>query len=74
MKKAIIGGFTALISSLWAIALSVYCLLDPVESWYNSRFWSTAAQRGVVLPMLLAFAFLLLGVILLGSSLFSKEK
>ena len=42
MKKVLIGSVLTLVSSLWAIAISVYVQLNLVMDWYGSRFWASA--------------------------------
>ena len=74
MKKTVIAGILSFISTLWAIALSVYIELCPVETWMDSRFWETAVRRGVLLPLLLSLLVLAASVISLVAQYFRKEK
>ena len=46
MKKVLIGSVLTLVSSLWAIAISVYVQLNLVMDWYGSRFWASAKELG----------------------------
>lgn len=74
MKKIVISGILALVSSLWAIAISVYVEMNPVLTWMDSRYWETAAQRGVLVPLLLSLIVLLWSLISLIAAYFRKEK
>ena len=62
MRKVIIAGFLALISSLWAIAISVYVELNMADHWMNFHFLESAVQRGVIIPLALALLVLLVSV------------
>ena len=74
MKKILAGGFLSLIGTLWSIALSAYTLLNLVNSWYDSRFWESAAQLGVMAPLIIALVLTLAGVGLVAVGLVKKEK
>ncbi len=73
MKKAIIGGFLALIGSLWAIAIGAYVQCNLVNSWSGSRFWATVSESGVGFPFIASLIILALGVVILAVEYFKKE-
>lgn len=74
MKKVIIGGILALVSSIWAIALGAYVQLNLVSSWSGSRFWSSAVQLGVIVPLVLSLAILALGIAVMCVEYFRKDQ
>ena len=74
MRKILAGGFLGLIGTLWSIALSAYTLLNLVNSWGGSRFWESAAQLGVMAPLIIALVLTLAGVGLVVLELVKKEK
>lgn len=65
MKKAIIGGFLTIVSSLWVFAIGAYVQSNLVTSWRGSRFWASASELGVVIPLALSLAVLALGLVML---------
>lgn len=73
MKRAIIGGLLAIISSIWAIAIGAYIQLNLVSSWHGSRFWSSAAQLGVIVPLVISLIVLALSVIIMCIEFFRKD-
>lgn len=74
MKKVLIGSVLTLVSSLWAIAISVYVQLNLVMDWYGSRFWVSAKELGVAIPLAASLMALTLGLVILGVEYFRKEK
>ena len=74
MRKVIVAGFLALISSLWAIAISTYVELNLTDHWMNFRFLETAVQRGVIVPLALSLLVLLMSVVYMLVVFFHKSK
>lgn len=74
MKKVLIGSVLTLVSSLWAIAIGVYVQLNLVMDWYGSRFWASAKELGVAIPLAASLMALTLGLVILGVEYFRKEK
>lgn len=65
MKKAIIGGFPTIVSSLWALVIGAYVQSNLLASWRGSRFWASASELGVVVPLVISLAVLALGLVML---------
>lgn len=74
MKKVIIGGFLAVVSSIWAIAIGAYVQFNLVSDWSGSRFWSSASQLGVILPLILSLIILALGIVIMCIEYFRKDR
>ena len=74
MKKVIIGGFLAVVSSIWAIAIGAYVQFNLVSDWSGSRFWSSAARLGVLVPLVISLIILALGIVIMCIEYFRKEK
>ena len=74
MKKAVIAGFLALVSSLWAIAICAYVELNPVDNWMDFRFLESAVRRGVIFPLALSLIVMTVSIVYLLIALFRKEK
>ena len=72
MKKTLIAAVLAFISTLWAIAICTYVILDPVQNWMDSRFWETAARHGVLIPLLLSLLVLAASLVSLVRQYFKK--
>ena len=74
MKKVIIGGFLAVVSSIWAIAIGAYVQFNLVSDWHGSRFWSSASQLGVILPLIISLIILTLGIVIMCIEYFRKDR
>lgn len=74
MKKVIIGGFLAVVSSIWSIAIGAYVQFNLVSDWSGSRFWSSASQLGVILPLILSLIILALGIVIMCIEYFRKDR
>lgn len=74
MKKVIIGGFLAVISSIWAIAIGAYVQFNLAPSWLGSRFWSSASQLGVIVPLIISLIVLALGILIMCIEYFRKDR
>lgn len=75
MKKVIIGGFLTVISSIWAIVIGTYVQLNLASSWKgSSRFWSSALELGVIVPLIISLIILALGIIILCIEYFRKDR
>lgn len=75
MKKALIGGFLSLLSSLWLIAFYFCILNNMVTSYFTppGRFISTINTLGLAIPILIAIVFLILGIIIMIIEFFNKD-
>lgn len=74
MKRTIIGGFLSIVSSLWAINLCAYVHENLVSEWFESRFWESAAQLGVLAPLIVSLCVLALSVVILCVEYFRKDQ
>lgn len=74
MKKVIISGFVAIVSSIWLLAIGVYVQCNLVSEWYGNRFLESAVQLGVIIPLILSFALLVLSIVGLCFEYFRKDK
>ena len=73
MKRSLSAGFLGLISSLWCFAIFRYVQENLVTSWSGSRFWASASELGMTLPLLIALFFLALSIVVLCVELFRKD-
>lgn len=76
MKRALIGGFIALIGSIWSLAIVFIAGNNLVTSWDTElgRLWSTIIEMDLMFLFVLSVVFIVLGVILMVVELFRKEK
>lgn len=76
MKRAIIGGFIALIGSIWALAIILLGENNLVSSWATppGRFLTSISQMGVMIWFVIALIFLTLGIALMLVEYFRKDK
>ena len=76
MKRALIGGFLSLVSSIWSLAIIFIAGYNLVDSWDAGlgRFLSTVVQMHLMFPFILSVVFAVLGIILMAVELFHKEK
>lgn len=74
MKKVMIGGFLALVSSIWALVIGAYIQLNLASSWHGNLFWSSALQLGVAIPLIVSLIMLFLGIAMMCIEYFRKEK
>ena len=75
MKRAIIGGFTALIGSIWALACILTAANHLTSSWSTppGRFLTTVAELGIAPYLVVSLALALLGMICMGIEYFKKD-
>ena len=78
MKKAIIGGFLAVIGSIWCLAGLVGAAINVqnVTEWFTppGRFGTALLQGGMVFPVVLGGILLVLGLLIMGVEYFRREK
>ena len=76
MKKVLIGGFLALIGSIWMLTLCVLAATNLVSGWSTppGRFLTTIGALGLSLPFAVAIILLGLGLLILSIEYFRKEK
>ena len=73
MKKVIICGIMAIISSMWSIASCLYVCMNLVNEWNSCRFWESAVNCNALFPLILSLLVLAASVIMLCVEYF-KEK
>lgn len=74
MKRVIIGGFLSVISSILAIVIGAYVQFNLAPSWSgSSRFWSSASQLGVIVPLIISLIILALSIIIMCIEYFRKN-
>ena len=75
MKRAIIGGFLALVGTIWELAIIVFAGNNLVSSWATppGRLLTTISETGMTLPMAIASTLLLLGLVIMGIEYFKKD-
>ncbi len=76
MKKILAGGFLSLIGSIWSLACCVAAGSNLVDGWSTppGRFLTSVAQLGLTFPFVVSALAVVLGLVLMGFGLFSKEK
>ncbi|MCM1049552.1 MAG: hypothetical protein NC433_14135 [Clostridiales bacterium] len=74
MKKVIIGGFLAVVSSIWAIAIGAYVQFNLVSEWSGSRFWSSASKLGLIVPLVISLIILAFGIVIMCIEYFRKDR
>lgn len=76
MKKVLIGGFVALIGSIWALAVIFLAGNDLVSGWTTppGRFLTAVIQMDLLPVFIFAVILVLAGLVILAAELFRKEK
>lgn len=76
MKKTVIGGFLALIGTIWELAVILFAGNNLVSGWATppGRFLTTVLETGMLLPFVLATALLAAGLAILAVEYFRKER
>ena len=75
MKRAFIGGWLALLGTIWGAGVIIAASQMLVSSWDPSigRLMTTIAERGLMLPFVIAALFLALGLVIMAVEFFKKE-
>ncbi len=75
MKKVIAGGFLSLVGSIWAAVICLTASANLVNSWDSGlgRFWSTVSEFKLMVPFVIAAAFVVIGIVLAAVGLFSRD-
>lgn len=76
MKRGMIGGFLALIGSIWTLAIGYIAGNNLVSGWSTppGRFLTTVLEMGLTWLFGIAIALTVLGIGLMAVELFQKEK
>jgi len=72
----LVGGFLALIGSIWGAAIFIACGMNLVSGWSTppGRFFSTVSEVGLTLPLVFAVIVMLVGLVILVKEYFTKDK
>ena len=75
MKKAVIGGFLALIGSIWTLAVAYTACSNLVTEWHTElgRFWSTVIDMNLLPLMILSALMTVLGIVIMAVEFFRKD-
>ena len=76
MKKVLIGGFTSLIGSIWALAIILVAGNNLVSVWSTSlgRFLSTVIEMKLLVVFIFSVVFVIVGIIIMAVELFREEQ
>ena len=76
MKKVLIGGFTSLIGSIWALAIILVAGNNLVSVWSTSlgRFLSTVIEMKLLVVFIFSVVFVIAGIIIMAVELFREEQ
>lgn len=74
MKRALIGGFLALLGSIWSLAILVTAANNLTSSWFTppGRFLTTVSEMQLTAVFAISLAFLLLGIVIMAVEYFKK--
>ena len=76
MKRSIIGGFLALIGTIWGLAVLNMASDNLVSGWTTppGRLLTTVAEQGLAPVLTGALLLLALGLIIMGIEYFRKDR
>ena len=76
MKKVLVGGFLALVGSIWGAAIFITCGMNLTGGWSTPPGWllSTVSEMDLTLPLVLAVILTLAGLVILVKEYFTKDK
>lgn len=74
MKRALIGGFLALIGTIWGLAVLSSASNNLTGSWSTppGRLLTTMAEQGMTFVFVCALLLLALGLVVMGIEYFKK--
>ena len=75
MKRVVIGAFTALLGSIWTLAIVFLAGNNLVSGWSTppGRFLTTVAELDLLAVFALAVVFTVLGIVIMAVEYFRKE-
>ena len=75
MKRALIGGFLALIGTIWALTFSMVALGNLVSGWSNppGRFLTNLLEMDLMPLFVVSVLLTLLGLVLMVAEYFRKD-
>ena len=76
MKRALIGGFIALIGSIWSLAIVLLAANHLASEWSTppGRLLTTISELHMTFFFVISIAFVILGIVLMAMVYFRKEK
>ena len=76
MKRVLVGGFLALIGSIWGAAIFIACGMNLVSGWSTppGQFFSTISEVGLSRSLMLAVIVTLIGLAILVKEYFTRDK
>ena len=76
MKRAIIGGFVALIGSIWSLAVVISANNYTIDGWTTppGKLLTQITQSNLMLWFAVSIILVLLGMILMAVEFFRKDK
>ena len=76
MKRTLIGGFLALLGSIWALVIISVAGNNLVNSWnfYLGRLYSTVCEYQLMFPFVIAVILAVTGLVVVLVELFRKEE
>jgi len=76
LKKVLIGGFLSLIGTIWCLTVIIFAGTNLVSGWSTppGRFFTTVIETGMMLPLVIAFVLLVIGLFIMVIEYFKKDK
>ena len=75
MKRALIGGWLALLGTIWGAGVLIATSQMLVDSWDPAvgRLLSTILKKQLIIPFVIAALFLIFGLVIMAVEFFKKE-
>ena len=76
MKRVIVGGFLALIGSIWTLAVMISACSLPMSGWTTppGRAMSQVLESGLMPWLVVSLLLTVLGIVLMAAACFSKDQ
>jgi len=75
MKRALIGGWLALLGTIWGAGVIIAASQMMVDSWDPAigRLLTTILEKQLIIPFTIAALFLALGLVIMAVEFFKKD-
>jgi len=75
MKRALIGGWLALLGTIWGAGVIIAASQMLVDSWDPAigRLLTTILEKQLIIPFAIASLFLALGLVIMAVEFFKKD-
>lgn len=75
MKRALIGGWLALLGTIWGAGVLIAASQMLVDSWdpVIGRLLTTILEKQLIIPFTIAALFLALGLVIMAVEFFKKD-